>query len=538
MTRLKSIPIIDTLISGIKYWAIFSFATMIVHQENLFIPIGVMIFLWACASHIFSSIQDLLSDQTSKIKTTAVFMGLKRSNKLSLILFIIAMILPILFYWPLGIVVSILMSVFVLNISFFIKYKSDAQARKFERGWQNHLWLTNIVVIWLSTIMFISQSQRLWNLDSINIISVIYIVAFLIQFMLILYNLFGLKKPGKKIRQTDWPKISVIIHTLNDSDHISSTMLALLGQHYPDFEIIYTDLGSTDNTTKIVENYQDPRLKIVNIKPREKYWRINTWANQQLIKKTGSDIVLMLSADTVLLPDTLTYIALAMEDNLDVLSIMPADQNRTFSQKFILSQNRYFLLGCFPAAYLNKNKLDFALSTSSFLAFNKKRTKVFDNFATIKRSPLSNIDFCSKAKQHRLKTAFYLASDLAISHNNANLKDIFLHNYQNFYPSLKFNMPLTTFLLIGGFFAFCMPVAFVATELINFGVANIILLSIAIILALINHIIIAINGKQNLIATLFFPVTALISLILIFISMINYELLKPRWQNRTEVHTI
>lgn len=537
LLRFKAIPVLDTLVSSAKYLAIFLFALAISGSNNLFLPIALSILSWGCASHILNSIQDLVPDQKINIKTTAVYIGAKNSIIACLILFSVAATLPAIFYWPGGIIISLIMSVYILNISFFAKYKSDAQTRKYQRAWDNHLWLDIVTIFWISTYLLIS-TNFLKQIDSIFVLSIFYVCFFGLQFVLIAYNLFGLKKPKVDSRgEVDWPKISVLIHSYNQSEYIASTLLALLGQHYPDFEIIFTDLGSDDNTLSIVENYQDKRLEIVNIAAREKFWRINTWANQQLIKKARSDIVVLLSADTVLLPDSLTYIASIMKNGADVLSILPADQNRTFSQKFILSQKRYFLLGCFPAAYLSKRS-NFALASNSLIAFNKSRTEIFDNFSPIKRSPLSNIDFCSQAKKHRLSAIFYLASDLATSHNNASLKDIFFHNYQNLYPALKFNMPATVFSIIAGFFSFCLPIIILIYQLIDFNVINISILCLAMIIALINHIIIAINGRQSIISTLFFPITSLISIILIFISMLNYELLKPRWQNRTELDTI
>ncbi len=50
-------------------------------------------------------------------------------------------------------------------------------------------------------------------------------------------------------------KISVIIPAYEDGQHISKALDSVLSQHYPDFEIVVVDDGSTDNTPEILRRY-------------------------------------------------------------------------------------------------------------------------------------------------------------------------------------------------------------------------------------------------------------------------------------------
>src|SRR5690606_34493415 len=84
------------------------------------------------------------------------------------------------------------------------------------------------------------------------------------QLLLLAYNLLMFRRPKTK-RLEEWPRISILIHAYNQADNIASTILAALGQNYPDFEILFTDLGSDDNTVKIVKSYNDKRLKRITI---------------------------------------------------------------------------------------------------------------------------------------------------------------------------------------------------------------------------------------------------------------------------------
>lgn len=62
--------------------------------------------------------------------------------------------------------------------------------------------------------------------------------------------------------QTSPPKFSVIIPTYNRATTIPATINAILQQTNQDFEIIVMDDGSTDDTNKELEFFNEPRLKI------------------------------------------------------------------------------------------------------------------------------------------------------------------------------------------------------------------------------------------------------------------------------------
>lgn len=57
------------------------------------------------------------------------------------------------------------------------------------------------------------------------------------------------------------PKVSVLMPTYNDLEYIASAISSVLAQRYENWELIIVDDGSTDNTQKTVENFDDRRIK-------------------------------------------------------------------------------------------------------------------------------------------------------------------------------------------------------------------------------------------------------------------------------------
>lgn len=60
------------------------------------------------------------------------------------------------------------------------------------------------------------------------------------------------------------PLISIVIPLYNKESSILTTIQSVISQTYTDYELIVVNDGSTDNGTKIVENYPDTRINLIN----------------------------------------------------------------------------------------------------------------------------------------------------------------------------------------------------------------------------------------------------------------------------------
>lgn len=68
-------------------------------------------------------------------------------------------------------------------------------------------------------------------------------------------------KQGNEVAGTVVPLVSVCLPVYNDGDTVGETISSLLGQAYPNFEIVVSDNASTDGTREIVASFNDPRIR-------------------------------------------------------------------------------------------------------------------------------------------------------------------------------------------------------------------------------------------------------------------------------------
>lgn len=90
-------------------------------------------------------------------------------------------------------------------------------------------------------------------------------------------------------------KISVCMATYNGEQYIKEQVTSILNQLRKDDELIVSDDHSADNTIKILESFEDPRIFIF-INPREKGYTRNF---ENAISKANGDIIFLSDQDDI-----------------------------------------------------------------------------------------------------------------------------------------------------------------------------------------------------------------------------------------------
>lgn len=107
----------------------------------------------------------------------------------------------------------------------------------------------------------------------------------------------------------EYPKVSIVIPTLNCAKLISITLESVLEQQYPNFEVFIIDAGSTDRTLDVVKGFKDKRVSIVSVSSYQRYEMLNTGISHA----TGLYINFLFPGDFYIYNQTIRYLmALAL----------------------------------------------------------------------------------------------------------------------------------------------------------------------------------------------------------------------------------
>jgi len=102
------------------------------------------------------------------------------------------------------------------------------------------------------------------------------------------------------VRSEDFPKISIVTPSLNQSRFLEAAINSVVSQKYPDFQYFVMDGGSSDGSVEIIRKYSD----------RIDFWRSGDDRGQadaiyQGFERSSGDILGWLNSDDLLLPGCL-----------------------------------------------------------------------------------------------------------------------------------------------------------------------------------------------------------------------------------------
>ena len=98
------------------------------------------------------------------------------------------------------------------------------------------------------------------------------------------------------------PLVSIIINCLNGSKYLDKAIKSALDQTYKNWEIIFFDNNSTDQSHSILKKYSEKRIKYFKSKITHTLYKARNLA----IKKSKGDLIAFLDVDDWWTKDKLT----------------------------------------------------------------------------------------------------------------------------------------------------------------------------------------------------------------------------------------
>lgn len=157
------------------------------------------------------------------------------------------------------------------------------------------------------------------------------------------------------------PLVSIVMATYNRALTIGRAVNSVLGQSYKNIELIIIDDGSTDNTIEILNNYNDPKIRL---------YRHETNKGVTAAKNSGLDQIkgqwfTILDSDDEATPDaieTLMAVPLKMDKSVTAVSCNCWDTTKKRFSGTTLNKDQYvemsLLMSAFREEYWGITKTD------------------------------------------------------------------------------------------------------------------------------------------------------------------------------------
>jgi cellulose synthase/poly-beta-1,6-N-acetylglucosamine synthase-like glycosyltransferase len=123
-----------------------------------------------------------------------------------------------------------------------------------------------------------------------------------------------------------FPQVSVILPARNEDLYIARCLDSLLGQDYPNFEIIAINDSSTDRTGEIIKAYaaKDSHIIHIDATPKPEGWTGKNWACYQGYLHAQGELLMFTDADSKHLSSAMSLaVGHLVSQNLDALTAVP-----------------------------------------------------------------------------------------------------------------------------------------------------------------------------------------------------------------------
>jgi glycosyltransferase involved in cell wall biosynthesis len=202
------------------------------------------------------------------------------------------------------------------------------------------------------------------------------------------------------------PKVSVILPARNEEKYIAKCLESLLGQDYPNFEIITVNDSSNDKTEDIIYEYakKNSCIVTVNATPKPDGWAGKNWACYEGYLKAIGDVFLFTDADTVHSPYTISLaLGHLLHDNLDAITAIPKLLCNDIWTKITLPMLSNFLHSRFSPLRVNNPKTKTGYFFGSFYMITRSTYEMIGTHKIVKHELVEDGALGGRVKEQKFR---------------------------------------------------------------------------------------------------------------------------------------
>ncbi len=172
------------------------------------------------------------------------------------------------------------------------------------------------------------------------------------------------------------PPVTILVPARNEGERIEECLRSVLGQDWPELEVVAIDDRSSDGTGRVMDELSqgDRRLKVVHIAagPPEG-WTGKCHALDVGVGQATGEWLLFVDSDVVLERDALpATMAFALDQGVDLVSLLPKLECRSFWERLLIPIAGCALNMMHLTALTNNNHRRAAFANGQYMLFRRQ----------------------------------------------------------------------------------------------------------------------------------------------------------------------
>jgi len=250
------------------------------------------------------------------------------------------------------------------------------------------------------------------------------------------------------------PLLSVIVPARDEESHIGPCLQSLLGQDYPNFEIVVVDDRSSDRTAEIVEamSQHDERIRLLRLTELPAGWAGKVHALWRGISVARGDYFCLTDADGRMTHPRTLSIAMehARSRQVDLLSLLPKMVFGGFWEHFLQPICAGVLMIWFRPERVNDPARKTAFANGQFLLLRRDAYQAVGTYESFKDSIIEDMDLARRIKSMGRRLIVAPSHGLLAVRMYTSLKDLrrgWIRIFLGCFPSMV-RLLLTVFVLL------------------------------------------------------------------------------------------
>jgi hypothetical protein len=330
--------------------------------------------------------------------------------------------------------------------------------------------------------------------------------------------------------------ISVLIPARNEEGNIAATLKSVLANRGVEFEVVVLDDHSTDRTAEIVAEIsaRDPRVRLEFAPPLPAGWCGKPHACQVLAQRARHDTLVFIDADVQLAPDGLRrMLGFLQKTGAALASGVPHQQLGTFSERLLLPQIHFVLLGYLPLPMMRWTKLPaFSAGCGQLFIMRRDAHQAVGGHESVRMTLHDGVKVPRLFRRKGFKTELFDATDVASCRMYRTNCEVWRGLGKNATEGLAAPgtiLPMSLFLFGGQVLPFLLLAALL--QMTSGGVAMTVA---AVVLAFLPRLIAVVRFRQPLGGALLHPIGVLALLAIQWFALARQLAGKPAvWKGRS-----